>query len=69
MTTFADLRKTSPQIQDQYQRFVTQQNGGRSQPDWNAFRQYQKSQGQPDPGADEPTDLQQIHQQASSSQR
>lgn len=64
-TTFAQLRQQNPQIQDQYTRFASQQ-GGAGQANWEKFREYMRNQGQTDPGADEPSDLQQVHQQATS---
>jgi hypothetical protein len=65
MTTFQELRQKNPQLQDQYTRFASQQ-GASGKPDWEKFREYMRNQGQTDPGADEPSDLQQVHQQATS---
>lgn len=67
MTTFQELAQQNPQLRQQYQQFVKQQGGGGSSaPNWQAFRQHMQQQGQPDPGQEEPSDLQQAHQQATS---
>ncbi len=58
MRTFDDMSRQNPQIRQQYDTWRNDvASRGQDATDWDAFREYLRAQGAPDPGARPPDDF------------